>query len=258
MKELQKTRAINDDVSHLIRSYPTTPLKQLEHMLYGPDMPMKFTLFGGYGFCRNQGFLGDAPWMRNYTKVHYVGSQLHGAARIDGDAIAVLNDDVMTEGQYYVSIKMEGCNQNWTGVSCGVSRQFNQNRWNRYFHEESRMCEPFILDSDQSRIDMDSLAYHVRQPEDKSCVFYKFEERWVVVKTVYYGTFGDVSHSAFEKRLPNNSTTIQEVGLYVDIDNGTVDLHITYIRKHLVKKRNEQQRNRRLLCPRGAPNDEQK
>ena len=88
------------------------------------------------------------------------------------------------------------------------------------------MCEPFILDSDQSRIDMDSLAYHVRQPEDKSCVFYKFEERWVVVKTVYYGTFGDVSHSAFEKRLPNNSTTIQEVGLYVDIDNGTVDLHI--------------------------------
>lgn len=232
MKELERTDAINADISRLIRSYPTTPLKKLEHMLYGPDKPMKFTLFGGYGFCRNQGFLGDSPWMRSYTKVHYIGSEQDSAGHIDGDAIAVLNDDVMTEGQYYVSIRMEGCNQNWTGVSCGVSRQFNSNRWNKYFREESRMVEPFILDSDQSRIDMDSLAHHVRQDEDKSCVFYKFDERCVTVKTVYYGTFGDVASSSFEKRLPNNSTKIEEVGLYVNLDNGTIDLHINGMKQY--------------------------
>ena len=233
MKELEKTGAINNDVSHLIRSYPTTPLKKLEHMLYGPDMPMKFTLFGGYGFCRNQGFLGDGPWMRNYTKVHYIGSELHGAAHIDGDGIAVLNDNVMTEGQYYLSIRMEGCNQHWIGVSCGVSRQFDSNRWNQYFRQGMRMYEPFILHSDQTRIDMDSLAYHVRQPEDKSCVFYEFEEKRVCVRTVYYGTFGDVSNvGRFDKCLPNNSTTIEEVGLFVDLDNGTVDLHVNGIKQY--------------------------
>lgn len=227
MKELETTDAINNDVIRLIRSYPTTPLKKLEQMLYGPDTPMKFTLVGGYGFCRNYGLIGDLPWQRNHTKVHYFGSEWGGGSKaIDGDGIAILNDDVMTEGQYYVSIKMEGCNQDWIGVSCGVTRQFRKDRWNRFFWDGDRMVEPFVLDCRQSRIDMDSLAYQVRNPEAKSCVMYQLGQHDVTEKTIYYGTYGHLMSEWFPRRIQHNSTTIEEVGLYVDLDNGNVDLHI--------------------------------
>lgn len=234
---ISATRLLNPDtcysvdklITKLVKSYPITPSLIYDNLKHGPTNPIKFSLFAGYSFYPNIGLRVQAEHMR----CHWRHSE-----RQSKQSIAIANNHVMSSGQHYLSIRFNNFSKRLEGVQFGVMLKVDENKWNETLSGRE-MIEPFTIK--MCRIQPLGNACNIPEgaPDHPHCIHYEVEQRANenMLKRTYI-TFGPLGRQWHVDTEPIEIPTVKigEIGMLIDMTNGSVDFFIDGVRRNRAKQ----------------------
>jgi len=209
----------NENIVQLVKSYPLTPLMTYDCLKHGPTSKVKFTHFAGLSLIQNHHLKG----IQNYSKCHYYRTRLDSHV-----SIATANNHPMHHGKHYLSIEFEGCNDKLEGIQVGLMRHIDDNRWNERLGAE--LVDSFSIQKNQQELGSLVELQSNNAPYNPHCTQFEIKDD-LLGNSILMATA--TSFGPHGRRYPKGGhsistprTVCQEVGIFIDLDNGSIYFYI--------------------------------
>lgn len=144
----------------------------------------------------------------------------------------------MSSGQHYLSIQFNNFSERLEGVQVGVMLTLDENKWNETLRGQE-MVEPFTIMRFWGESIGNTCNIPEGVPDHPHCIHYEVKQRateYMLKKTyVTFGRFGRQLHEENELiEIP--TLKIKEIGMLIDMTNGSVDFFIDGVRHNRAKQ----------------------